>query len=41
MILKTKAHDFFDRIVVIWAKNSTILTMIAIFIFQCLHFHLI
>lgn len=30
MILKTKAHDFFDRIVVIWAKNSTILTMIAL-----------
>lgn len=30
MILKTKAHEFFDRIVVIWAKNSTILTIIAL-----------
>ena len=30
MILKTKAHEFFDRIVVIWAKNSAILTIIAL-----------
>ena len=30
MILKTKAHEFFDRIVVIWAKNSTILTVVAL-----------